>query len=198
LLLIFLSENPRINSIGLLLFTKIVAKPTQRNHTKDRWAQFELNSMKRNYILLLLITIVTFTSCDKEWSEINELDINGKVKKLTTFYYKIENDSIGNTYNDTIKIDIYILNRKGQLVDRNTKVFSNNKFRYSILTKFKYNFKGQLIKEIYNMPKDFENIGDFEDFETFFTYKDSLQISSKTNYTLEELLFHINEAVSYD
>jgi len=34
LLLIFLSENPRKRTIGQFLFSKLVARPTQQNHTK--------------------------------------------------------------------------------------------------------------------------------------------------------------------
>ncbi len=150
--------------------------------------------MKRNFFLLL-ITFLTFISCDKEWSDKNELNINGKVKKATSIYYKIKKDSIGNIYNDTLKIDIVRLNRKGNIVDRITKAFSNNKIRDSIITEFKYNFKGQLYKEIYIMPEN------FTDFEVFYTYKDSLLIktySSHSEIELDEKLFiQYSEEYSY-
>lgn len=49
LLLIFLSENPRAELLPVI-FTKLVTKPTQLNHTKIRWQTFKQDKIEWEYL----------------------------------------------------------------------------------------------------------------------------------------------------
>jgi len=122
--------------------------------------------MKKIY-LILIISLSTI-SCTLFYSKTNDLNINGKVKKLTKLKLNVLKDSLNNIYYDTLSIEVTHLNRKGKLKKRISKLFFKGDLRTTGIADFEYNDKGQLTIENYYSKEDSMT------FRVYYHYKDTL------------------------
>ena len=116
----------------------------------------------------MIVLLTVLNSCSLFWSETNELEINGKVKKVTKIRCRIKQDSLNNQVNDTAMVEITYLNIKGQLKKRINKLYINNKISKTGLTTYLYDEQDILITEYYESEEDSVKL------QVNYSYKDLL------------------------
>lgn len=103
---------------------------------------------KRIFVILIVLLHV---SCNKNKG--NDLKINGEVKEVHTINFSVKYDSLEKSIFDTITENKIRLNKKGKIQSTEIRIYVNNEYRLTTFSNFKYNWKGQLIREVvYNLP----------------------------------------------
>lgn len=130
-------------------------------------------------------------SCQTESQKIFDVDIKGDFKKLTTIKLRIKKDSLGNEFKDTIFVIYSYFDKKKRTDKMITKFYIRNQVTQIMKTKFKYNYKGQIRKEVAQMDKD------STEFEVNYFYKDNKVSEIKSVNKYVDNTVGLNEKYTY-
>ena len=101
--------------------------------------------MKIGKRIFAILIILLHIGCNTNKG--NDLKINGDVKEVNIIKYSVKYDSLERIFYDTILKYKAILDKKGKIQSTAIKTYVNNKYRFTTISNFKYNWKGQLIQE---------------------------------------------------
>lgn len=141
-------------------------------------------------ILQIIIFVTIIISC-KTTTEKYKIDIKGDFDKVTTIKLRITKDSLGVEKRDTLTtFQTFYDNKK--VKKTKIKVYINNEVSQEIETVYKYNFIGNLKKEVTTTKND------STEFEVNYLYENNILSGLNSISELEDFKIVLNEKYTYD